>query len=404
MVPDHVSGNGYEDASNTYDSEDDDDFDDESVLSHKVPEPKASTVIEMCDVMSQGDHSTSTNANSQAIDSSESPDDADRMSDFIASESESETESNQCELEDNKISDVVSTLSSRQDTLNISVSAISYSTMMDWEGAVEQSEYYAMCEGDHNLDIDPNMNRPNPADHGNSDDLGDRQSSCDILEAADCAIDRGSSNVANNPTSASGMPASDLPSPAKSISSQSKVKRCSDMDNCYLNGLFQGTIPECLVGLTVVEVSMIALINPITTVRLEGNSHFVAKTPVYTIMNNVQKIANQLPRRLTLMDFAILRTFKGIKSKDYSFRPSRVIAALYWLKRNNIHYSTIKIITPKGFKDSNGQLLDSFIAVDAMELSPNETTDICDKWTPMLLITQIMLITKLETQLWMYCW
>jgi hypothetical protein len=42
---------------------------------------------------------------------------------------------------------------------------------------------------------------------------------------------------------------------------------------------------------------MIALINPITTVRLEGNSHFVAKTPVYTIMNNVQKIANQLPRR-----------------------------------------------------------------------------------------------------------
>ena len=95
-----------------------------------------------------------------------------------------------------------------------------------------------------------------------------------------------------------------------------------------LFGLIPGNAPPELIGLTTVEISMIALINPLSKMRLEGKSHYQSTKPTYCIYNNVNTIAEKLPRQLTDADFAILRTYQGEISKDFTFRPAVVIRAL----------------------------------------------------------------------------
>jgi len=126
--------------------------------------------------------------------------------------------------------------------------------------------------------------------------------------------------------------------------STTKKRGKGSLKNSYLNGLFLGTVPECLKCLTSIELSMIARINTVTKVRLVGTSHYIATTPTYSIINNVLVIAEQLPRMLSEMDHATLRTHKGQLIKDYFFRPSKVIAALRWLKENNWLYSKVEAL------------------------------------------------------------
>ena len=122
-----------------------------------------------------------------------------------------------------------------------------------------------------------------------------------------------------------------------------KKRGIGSLDNSYLNGLYPGDVPEVLKCLNNIELSVIAKINhdTITKVRLVGTSHYVAITPVYNIINNVLEIYERLPRMPSEIDFATLRTHNGKITgiKDYSFRPSMVIAALPvrlgWLKENN---------------------------------------------------------------------
>ena len=70
--------------------------------------------------------------------------------------------------------------------------------------------------------------------------------------------------------------------------------------NAVLYGLFPGAIPEELLDLTYVEVSMISLINSLTKLHMcKKESYFKASSPTYTVMNNVNSITSQFPRKLT---------------------------------------------------------------------------------------------------------
>lgn len=144
--------------------------------------------------------------------------------------------------------------------------------------------------------------------------------------------------------------------------------------NCALiYGLIPGAVPVELLGLTSVELSMIALINPLSKMRLEGRSHYEATKPTYTIINNVNLIACQLPRKLSDTDFAILRSHQGQVSKDFTFRPSIVMQALFWLKANNHLYKNVMLQPPEDWTTVAGCFNDSEIAIGTIELSAEET-------------------------------
>jgi hypothetical protein len=103
----------------------------------------------------------------------------------------------------------------------------------------------------------------------------------------------------------------------------------------------------------------------------------VATTPVYNIVNNVLEIYERLPRKPTETDFATLRTHNGKIIKDYSFRPSKVIAALRWLKENNWLYSDIIIDCPREWIDEeSGEPKDDAIPGPTIDLTEEETAEL----------------------------
>ena len=109
---------------------------------------------------------------------------------------------------------------------------------------------------------------------------------------------------------------SDPDNDAEFEAASTKKRGKGSLKNSYLNGLFPGTVPGVLKHLTTIELSMVARINTVTKVRLAGTSHYIATTPTYSIINNVVVIAEQLPRMLSEMDHATLRTYKGQHIKD----------------------------------------------------------------------------------------
>jgi hypothetical protein len=79
-------------------------------------------------------------------------------------------------------------------------------------------------------------------------------------------------------------------------------------------GLFCGSIPDELIGLTAVEDSMINIYSAITKVFLAGGKHYKLKGGTcYTIINDLASVAKQLPRMPTIDGTAILR------HKKYNF-------------------------------------------------------------------------------------
>ena len=141
-----------------------------------------------------------------------------------------------------------------------------------------------------------------------------------------------------------------------------------------LFGLIPGNAPPELIGLTTVEISMIALINPLSKMRLEGKSHYQSTKPTYCIYNNVNTIAEKLPRQLTDADFAILRTYQGEISKDFTFRPAVVIRALCWLKENNHLYANVVLEAPQPWKTNDGDFHNREMSIATIDLSQDETT------------------------------
>ena len=160
-----------------------------------------------------------------------------------------------------------------------------------------------------------------------------------------------------------------------SASSESTIgnKSKKGIIHSLLFGLIPGNVPPELIGLTTVEISMIALVNPLSKMRLEGKSHYEATKPTYTIINNVNTIAGKLPRHLSDTDFAILRSFQGTISKDFTFRPAVVMRALYWLKENNHLYAKVDLEIPQTWSADAGVFDISEISIATIDLSEEDT-------------------------------
>jgi len=170
---------------------------------------------------------------------------------------------------------------------------------------------------------------------------------------------------------------SDPDNDAEFEAARTKKRGKGSLKNSYLNGLLPGTVPECLKCLTTIELSMVARINTVTKVRLVGNSHYTSTTPTYSIINDVLVIAEQLPRMVSELDHATLRTYKGEVIKNYWFRPSKVIAALRWLKENNWLYRDIVIKFPSEWIDEiTGELIEDELPGPTIDLTDEETKEL----------------------------
>jgi hypothetical protein len=113
------------------------------------------------------------------------------------------------------------------------------------------------------------------------------------------------------------------------------------------NGLFTGSIPAELTGLTSVEESMINIYSAITKMVPAGGKHYKMKgCTCYTIINDLASVAKRLPRMPSIEDTAILRHKKDLIGKDYTYRPFKVFTALNWLKKHNHLYEEIDLVWP----------------------------------------------------------
>jgi len=109
-----------------------------------------------------------------------------------------------------------------------------------------------------------------------------------------------------------------------------------------LFGMWTGSIPVELMGLTVIEVSMISMYSCLTKISLQGGKHYRTKGATsFTVINDVTKIYNQLPVMPTAESTGILRAKNSSCSKDYTYRPNKVFYALKWLKENNHLYKDL---------------------------------------------------------------
>ena len=116
---------------------------------------------------------------------------------------------------------------------------------------------------------------------------------------------------------------------------------------CLFNGLFTGSIPVELTGLTTVEESMINIYSAITKMVPAGGKHYKMKgCTCYTIINDLASVAKRLPRMPSIEDTAILRHKKDLIGKDYTYRPFTVFTALNWLKKHNHLYEKIDLVWP----------------------------------------------------------
>ena len=141
------------------------------------------------------------------------------------------------------------------------------------------------------------------------------------------------------------------------------------------NGLFAGTIPSELVGLTCVEESMINIYSSVTKMFLAGGKHYKVKGGTsYTIINDLTSVAKYLPRMPSIEDTAVMRHRRTDVGKEYKYRPFRVYSALNWLKEHNHLYCDIEIIWPINVK----YWQETTIPVDIpfIELTDDEDCDI----------------------------
>jgi hypothetical protein len=142
-------------------------------------------------------------------------------------------------------------------------------------------------------------------------------------------------------------------------------------ERAYLNGLFPGEIPKELMNLTKVEISMISIFNCITKISYKNSKYAIKVAKTYTIVNDLTRIASQLPHMPSLNDFAIMKYVNDdVKDKELKYRPKRVFEALQWLKKNNRLYKDIDIIYPKGWDNELDEELD--IADSFFELNEEE--------------------------------
>ena len=107
-------------------------------------------------------------------------------------------------------------------------------------------------------------------------------------------------------------------------------------------GLFPGYCPEELSFLNDIELSMISIYHPISKINMQGGKHFhVRGAATYTIVNNLTKVMESLPRMPEKDSFATFRHVRENNHKLYTYRPYYVKRALMWLQQNNFLYENI---------------------------------------------------------------
>eukprot|EP01032_Pedospumella_encystans_P015499 gene15499-17722_t len=141
----------------------------------------------------------------------------------------------------------------------------------------------------------------------------------------------------------------------------------------FLRGLYPGIVPEELRVLTLVEISMVSLYNPITRISMGKVSFYHGKGNMYTIINDITRVAQSLPSMPKLDEFATLRYVneKGNES-DFSYRPNRVRIALDWLKKNNHLYQDVPIVYPEDWPDEHTEAGEQCIDIVPLEVTVEE--------------------------------
>ena len=123
--------------------------------------------------------------------------------------------------------------------------------------------------------------------------------------------------------------------------------------HALVNDLWTGFVPEELQGLTRVEVSMIAQVNPllnITVLPTSGSS--CLKAFQYSVVNDVPSIFAQMPHRpagdvlynLSMSNRPIgggIPTTQSDQPRSWQFRPAKVMAAVRWLRAHNADWASI---------------------------------------------------------------
>ena len=120
-------------------------------------------------------------------------------------------------------------------------------------------------------------------------------------------------------------------------------------------GLFCGEPPDVLKHLWAVEVSMVALINPIVTLAVESAYANISSKPnSFCIENDVLQIAQKLPRLPSKDNWAVFthKGFGGKPDSQHQYRPHYVYEALQWLKENNVLYRSVVIEFPDAWNDA----------------------------------------------------
>jgi hypothetical protein len=114
-----------------------------------------------------------------------------------------------------------------------------------------------------------------------------------------------------------------------------------------VNGYFRGECPMQLQNLSLVDQSLISLINVVTPITmLSYNSHYQSSATVFSVLNDVVDIATKLPRNTQPAQLATIIKPDGCRSpKALRYNPRRVLTALRWLKANNDLYADVPVET-----------------------------------------------------------
>lgn len=104
-----------------------------------------------------------------------------------------------------------------------------------------------------------------------------------------------------------------------------------------VNGHFRGQTPECLLRLTRVELSMVVRINCVYSLSmLKRGCHWGSTATIFSVLNDVNVIAQILPRIPGENDWAIIRSaLDSASPREFTYTPHNVIQALLWLEDNN---------------------------------------------------------------------
>jgi hypothetical protein len=149
-------------------------------------------------------------------------------------------------------------------------------------------------------------------------------------------------------------------------------------------GLFCGEPPEVLKQLWAVEVSMVALINPIVNISvLSAYAYTSSKPNSFCIENDVMQIAQKLPRVPTKQQRAVFvhQGFNGKPDSQHMYRPYFVHEALEWLKENNVLYRDVTLDFPAEWHDA---ILDSerTVAVESTQYTDEDIAPVLRKKHP----------------------